>query len=134
MFLENIVHPPFLFKEMKAFDGGEVVGGSCDDVSRRPVPHVDSFLLPDKVPLFKVQNSERTKYITSSICQCCGSGIRCLINPCIRDLGFEIGKKSGSGSGMNKQDHISDSLETVFWVNILKFFDADPGWKSSDPG
>ncbi len=30
---------------------------------------------------------------------------------------------------MNKQDHISDSLETVFWVNILKFFDADPGWK-----
>jgi hypothetical protein len=31
-------------------------------------------------------------------------------------------------------DHISESLEKVFWVNILKFFDADPGWKNSDPG
>jgi hypothetical protein len=28
---------------------------------------------------------------------------------------------------MNKPDHISESLETIFWVNILKFFDADPG-------
>jgi hypothetical protein len=24
-------------------------------------------------------------------------------------------------------DHISESLETIFWVKILKFFDADPG-------
>jgi hypothetical protein len=31
------------------------------------------------------------------------------------------------GSGMNNPDHISESLETIFWVNILKFFDADPG-------
>jgi hypothetical protein len=23
--------------------------------------------------------------------------------------------------------HISESLETIFWVKILKFFDADPG-------
>jgi hypothetical protein len=38
-------------------------------------------------------------------------------------------KKSGSGSGMNNPDHISDSLETIFWVKILKLFDADPGWK-----
>jgi hypothetical protein len=38
-----------------------------------------------------------------------------------------MGKKSGSGSGMNKPDHISESLETIFWVKILKFFDADPG-------
>jgi hypothetical protein len=45
-----------------------------------------------------------------------------------------MGKKSGSGSGMNNPDHISESLETMFWVKILKFFDADPGWKSSDPG
>jgi hypothetical protein len=37
--------------------------------------------------------------------------------------------KSGSGSGMNNPDHISESLETIFWVKILKFFDADPGWK-----
>jgi hypothetical protein len=37
------------------------------------------------------------------------------------------GKKSGSGSGMNNLDHISESLETIFWVKILKFFDVDPG-------
>jgi hypothetical protein len=45
-----------------------------------------------------------------------------------------MGKKSGSGSGMNKPDHISECLETIFWVKILKFFDADPGLKNSDPG
>ncbi len=28
---------------------------------------------------------------------------------------------------MNKQDHISESFETTFWVKILKFFDVDPG-------
>jgi hypothetical protein len=28
---------------------------------------------------------------------------------------------------MNNTDHISESLETIFWVKILKFFDADPG-------
>jgi hypothetical protein len=28
----------------------------------------------------------------------------------------------------------SVSLETIFWVIILKFFDAVPGWKNSDPG
>jgi hypothetical protein len=27
---------------------------------------------------------------------------------------------------MNNLDHISESLETIFWVKILKFFDADP--------
>jgi hypothetical protein len=52
--------------------------------------------------------------------------------------------KSGSGSEMNNADHISESLETIFWVIILKFFDADPGsgaekirirdLKNSDPG
>jgi hypothetical protein len=47
---------------------------------------------------------------------------------------------------MNILDHISKSLETIFWVKILKFFDADadpgsgnlfdPGYKIriSDPG
>ncbi len=39
-----------------------------------------------------------------------------------------MGKKSGSGSGMNNPDHISDSLPiTIFWVKILKFFVVDPG-------
>jgi hypothetical protein len=45
---------------------------------------------------------------------------------------------------MNIPDHISESLETIFWVEKLKFFDADPesgifltldpGWKNSDSG
>jgi hypothetical protein len=30
---------------------------------------------------------------------------------------------------VNNPDHISGSLQTIFWVKILKFFDADP-----DPG
>jgi hypothetical protein len=29
---------------------------------------------------------------------------------------------------MNILDHISKSLETIFWGKILKFFDADPGY------
>jgi hypothetical protein len=45
-----------------------------------------------------------------------------------------MGKKSGPGSEMNKPDHISESLETIFLVKIIKFFDADPGRKNSDPG
>ncbi len=40
--------------------------------------------------------------------------------------GSGMGKKSGSGSGMNNPDHISESLETMFWIKILKFFDANP--------
>jgi hypothetical protein len=43
-----------------------------------------------------------------------------------------MGKKSGSG--MNNPDHISQSLETIFWVKILKFFYADPGWKKVGSG
>jgi hypothetical protein len=35
----------------------------------------------------------------------------------------------GSESGMNIPDHISESLDTIIWVKILKFFDAD-----ADPG
>jgi hypothetical protein len=42
-------------------------------------------------------------------------------------LGSGLGKKSGSGSGMINPDHISESFETIFWVKIPKFFNADPG-------
>jgi hypothetical protein len=28
---------------------------------------------------------------------------------------------------MDDPDHISESLETIFWVKTLQFFDADPG-------
>jgi hypothetical protein len=27
---------------------------------------------------------------------------------------------------MNNSDHISESLETIFMIKIIKFFDADP--------
>ncbi len=35
---------------------------------------------------------------------------------------------------MNNLDHISQSLKNIFWVKILKFFDADPGGKKSGSG
>jgi hypothetical protein len=35
---------------------------------------------------------------------------------------------------MNNPDHIPESLETIFWVKILKFFDADSGWKDFGSG
>jgi hypothetical protein len=40
---------------------------------------------------------------------------------------------------MNNPDHNSESLETIFWVKILQFFDADPGSgmkkiRTRDPG
>jgi hypothetical protein len=41
----------------------------------------------------------------------------------------------GSGPGMNIPDHISKSIETIFWVKIIKFFDADPESENLfDPG
>ncbi len=53
-----------------------------------------------------------------SVTQCCGSGsgIGCLFDP-----GSGMGKKSRSGSGMNVPDHISESLETIFWVILIIF-------------
>jgi hypothetical protein len=48
-----------------------------------------------------------------------------------------MGKKSRSGSGTNILDHISESLDIHFWVEILKFFvaDADRGiFFTLDPG
>jgi hypothetical protein len=35
---------------------------------------------------------------------------------------------------MNNQDHISEKLKIIFWVKILKFFDADPAWKKFGSG
>ncbi len=43
-----------------------------------------------------------------------------------------MGKKSGSG--ISNPDHISQILEIIFWVKILKFFDADLGSGIQDPG
>jgi hypothetical protein len=53
------------------------------------------------------------------------------------DPGTGIGKKSGSESGKNNPDHISESLESIFWVKILKLLmrTRHPGWKKfEDPG
>jgi hypothetical protein len=30
---------------------------------------------------------------------------------------------------MKNPGHVSEGLETIFWVKIIKFFHADPGWK-----
>jgi hypothetical protein len=35
---------------------------------------------------------------------------------------------------MNNPNHFSESLETIFWVEILKFFDAHPGWEKFGSG
>ena len=57
---------------------------------------------------------------------------------CFRPGNFKAGfsAEEESGSGMNIPDHISESLETIFWVKILKFFDADraPGWNKFGSG
>jgi hypothetical protein len=49
--------------------------------------------------------------------------------------GFRMGKKSGSR--MNNPDHISENVETNFF--LLKYFNysmrtRDLGWKNFDPG
>jgi hypothetical protein len=58
--------------------------------------------------------------------------------------GIWDGKKSRSVSGKNIPDHISESLEPIVGLKILKSFDTDPGYgiflthdpgrKNSDPG
>jgi hypothetical protein len=35
---------------------------------------------------------------------------------------------------MKHPDHNSESLETIFWVKIPQFFDANPGWKIIESG
>jgi len=35
---------------------------------------------------------------------------------------------------MNNLDHISESLETIFWVKLFKFLDTDLGWKNLGSG
>jgi hypothetical protein len=65
--------------------------------------------------------------------RCCasGSGIQCLYDPWIQDLGgARIGRKSSSESVIQIRDEHPGSyfreLRQNFWVKILKFFDADP--------
>jgi hypothetical protein len=60
------------------------------------------------------------------ICPCCGSGSVADPDPgsgAFLTPGSGTGKNSGSGPRMNNPDHIFESLENIFWVKILKFFD-----------
>ncbi len=73
--------------------------------------------------------------------QCCrsGSGIRCLVDPWVRDPGWVKNRIRDEQSGLYFRE-----LRTIFWLKIHKFFDADPGsgmekilirdGKNSDPG
>jgi hypothetical protein len=64
---------------------------------------------------------------SNSIFNLRNQSITCIVFPVIRSVADPdpesgIGKKSGSGSGMNNPDHISESLKNIFGVKILKFF------------
>ncbi len=48
--------------------------------------------------------------------------------------GSGMGKKSGSGSELNNPDHISESLETIFWDKCLNSLMRDLGWKELGSG
>jgi hypothetical protein len=59
------------------------------------------------------------------------------LTPLIRDPGRVKNQDPDPGSepGMKNPDHhISESLETILWGYLLKFFDADPGWKKFEFG
>jgi hypothetical protein len=45
-----------------------------------------------------------------------------------------MGKKSGSESGMNKTDHISEGLETTSGLKYLNSLMRIQDGKNSDPG
>jgi hypothetical protein len=43
-------------------------------------------------------------------------------------------KNSGSGSGMNDPDHISECFETIFGLKYLNYLIRNPGWKELGSG
>jgi hypothetical protein len=74
-------------------------------------------------------NSETAAELYKHLSCGSGSGIRCLFDPWIWEPGWVKNQvpDPGSGSEKNNPDHISESLRTIFWVKILKFFDVDSG-------
>ncbi len=104
------------------------VGGSVGNLLEWPVcvlgKSIQQGLIRHRFPARILNKME--KKLKKQSCRS-GSVIWCLFDPWIRDPGWV--KKSGSGSGMNNQDHISESLQTISCVEILKFFDAELGWK-----
>jgi hypothetical protein len=61
-----------------------------------------------------------------------GYEIRRLFDPRIWDPGWVKNQDTDSGSKMNNPYHISESLESIFWVKI--FFAAVQGWKKFGSG
>ncbi len=126
---------------LTSYDSGSGSTSQKVTVPTVPVPVPQHwFRVNYKEEKFRGHNSSWWIFLTKKLflAQCCwsGFGIRCLFDPWILDTGSEMGKNSGSGSGKNKPDHISESLETTFWVKILKFFHAaaDPGWQKFGSG
>ncbi len=115
--------------------------GILDKASKVPDPQWGKELLPYICLQIRSETyaSYKSQVIIFSVADP-DPGSGALFDPWIR----YSGKMSGSGSGMKKPDHISESSETIFGVKILKFFDADPGsgmgknrirdGKNSDPG
>jgi hypothetical protein len=63
--------------------------------------------------------------------------IRILFDPLIRDPGWVKSQDPDPGSGMNNPDHISESLEPIFFgLKYLKTLMRirDPGWKKFGSG
>jgi hypothetical protein len=79
------------------------------------------------------QINKKQKETPQKFCQCCfantipyqkflrdldeiysTNGVADLGSGAFLTLGSGMGEKSGSGFGMNNQDHISESLETIF--------------------
>ncbi len=64
--------------------------------------------------------------------------LNCFLRVADSESGFILTPVSGmgkrSGSGINIPDFVSESIETIFGLKMLKFCDADPDPGSFDSG
>ncbi len=71
-----------------------------------------------KIRIIEVMLSDRTTVSTAIVCRSTGTGGQ-LTNHAVRyGTRKEIPEMQCCGSGMNIPDHISESLETIFWVKV----------------
>jgi hypothetical protein len=99
---------------------------------------------PTPFRLVRVETETRSYFVCENFFQKYESFVVALIlSVCGSDPGFGafltpgsgMGKKSGSGSGMNNPDHISECLETIFFgLKYLNSFMRIRDGKNSDPG
>jgi hypothetical protein len=99
--------------------------------SANPIPHCNNFVMKPAVMHYNtvlLMLNLQTTLDHFYFLQCCRSGIRCFFDSGIRihDPGWGKYLDPDAGSGMNIPDHFSGCSETIFWIKILKFFDADP--------